>query len=103
MLRGLYRTGYVSIGWDIDSGDWNDVPSDQIVENVLSEAHPGGIVLLHDGGIGGGNPNRAATVEALPRILDGLRERGYEPVTVPDLTGVPVAQDGSKVTGCSGI
>jgi peptidoglycan/xylan/chitin deacetylase (PgdA/CDA1 family) len=102
MLRGLYRTGYVSIGWDIDSGDWNDVPSDQIVENVLSEAHPGGIVLLHDGGIGGGNPNRAATVEALPRILDGLRERGYEPVTVPDLTGAPVAQDGSKVTGCSG-
>jgi peptidoglycan/xylan/chitin deacetylase (PgdA/CDA1 family) len=101
MLRGLYRAGYVSIGWDIDSEDWRDVPSDQIVEKVLSEAHPGGIVLLHDGGIGAGNPDRTATVEALPRILDGLRQRGYEPVTVPDLTGVPVAQDGSKVTGCS--
>ena len=101
MLRGLYRAGYVSIGWDIDSEDWNDVPSDQIVENVLSKAHPGGIVLLHDGGLGEGNPDRTATVEALPRILEGLRQRGYEPVTVPDLTGVPVAQDGSKVTGCS--
>jgi len=101
MLRGLYRAGYVSIGWDIDSEDWRDVPPDQIVQNVLSEAHPGGIVLLHDGGIGGGDPNRTATVEALPRILDGLRQWGYEPVTVPDLTGVPVAQDGSKVTGCS--
>jgi len=101
MLRGLYRAGYVSIGWDTDSEDWSDIPSDQIVENVLSEAHPGGIILLHDGGIGGGNPDRTATVEALPRILDGLRQQGYEPVTVPDLTGVPVAQDGSKVTGCS--
>jgi peptidoglycan/xylan/chitin deacetylase (PgdA/CDA1 family) len=101
MLRGLYRAGYVSIGWDIDSQDWSDVTSDQIVENVLSEAHPGGIVLLHDGGLGGGNPNRTATLEALPRILEGLRQQGYELVTVPDLTGVPVAQDGSKVTGCS--
>jgi peptidoglycan/xylan/chitin deacetylase (PgdA/CDA1 family) len=102
MLRGLYRAGYVSIGWDIDSEDWSDVPSDQIVENVLSEAHPGAIVLLHDGGIGGGNPDRTATVQALPRIIDGLRQSGYELVTVPDLTGIPVAQDGSMVTGCSG-
>jgi peptidoglycan/xylan/chitin deacetylase (PgdA/CDA1 family) len=100
MLRGLHSAGYVSIGWDIDSGDWQDEPSDQIVEEVLAKAHPGGIVLLHDGGIGG-NPDRTATVEALPRILEGLRQRGYEPVTVPELTGVPVAQDGSKVTGCS--
>ena len=101
MLRALHDAGYVSIGWDIDSEDWNDVPSDRIVENVLSQAHPGGIVLLHDGGIGGGNPDRTATVEALPRIAEGLQQQGYDLVTVPDLTGVPAAQDGSKVTGCS--
>jgi peptidoglycan/xylan/chitin deacetylase (PgdA/CDA1 family) len=101
MLRGLYRAGYVSIGWDTDSGDWRDLPAAQIVENVLSNAHPGAIVLLHDGGLGGGNPDRTNTVEALPQIIDGLRERGYEPVTVPELTGVPAAQDGSRVTGCS--
>jgi len=101
MLRALHRAGYVSIGWDIDSRDWSDVPSDEIVENVLSEAHPGGIVLLHDGGIGEGNPDRTATVEALPRIVEGLQQQGYDLVTVPDLTGVPAAQDGSKVTGCS--
>jgi peptidoglycan/xylan/chitin deacetylase (PgdA/CDA1 family) len=55
------------------------------VENVLSRAHPGGIVLLHDGGAGEGNPTRTATVEALPRILEGLRERGLEPVTVSEI------------------
>jgi peptidoglycan-N-acetylglucosamine deacetylase len=101
MLRGLYRAGYVSIGWDTDSADWRDITADQIVETVLSEVHPGAIVLLHDGGIGGGNPDRTNTVEALPQIIDGLRERGYEPVTVPDITGVPAAQDGSKVRACS--
>jgi peptidoglycan/xylan/chitin deacetylase (PgdA/CDA1 family) len=101
MLRGLYRAGYVSIGWDSDSEDWRDLPAAQISENVLSEAHPGAIVLLHDGGLGGGNPDRANTVEALPQIIDGLRERGYAPVTVPELTGVPATQDGSRVTGCS--
>jgi len=101
MLRELYRAGYVSIGWDTDSADWRDLPADQIAGNVLSEAHSGAIVLLHDGGLGGGNPDRTNTVQALPQIIDGLRERGYEPVTVSELTGVPAAQDGSKVRPCS--
>lgn len=101
MLRGLYRAGYVSIGWDTDSEDWRDAPAVQIADNVLSEAHPGAIVLLHDGGLGGGNPDRTNTIQALPQIIDGLRERGYEPVTVPEVTGVPAAQDGSKVQACS--
>jgi peptidoglycan/xylan/chitin deacetylase (PgdA/CDA1 family) len=101
MLRALYRAGYVSIGWDTDSADWRDLPAAQIADNVLSEAHPGAIVLLHDGGLGGGNPDRTNTIQALPQIIDGLRERGYEPVTVPELTGVPAAQDGSKVGACS--
>ena len=52
---------------------------------VLSEVHPGAIVLLHDGGLSGGNPDRSGTVEALPAIIAGLRERGYELVTVPEI------------------
>ena len=86
ILEELRRAGYVSIGWDIDSRDWDSsTTTEQVVENVLSRAHPGGIILLHDGGVGEGNPNRTATVEALPRILEGLRERGLEPVTVSEI------------------
>ena len=86
MLEELRRAGYVSIGWDIDSRDWDSsTTTEQIVENVLSRAHPGGIILLHDGAAGGGNPNRTATVEALPRIIEGLRERGLEPATVSEV------------------
>ena len=92
MLEELRRAGYVSIGWDIDSGDWDSsTTTGQIVENVLSRAHPGGIILLHDGGAGEDNPNRTATEEALPRILEGMRERGLEPVTVSEIIAPPCA------------
>jgi hypothetical protein len=75
MLRVLGTEGYTSIGWDIDSTDWSDASVDAIVSSVLDQAHPGAIVLMHDGGLGGGNPERTTTLAALPRIIDGLAAR----------------------------
>jgi len=49
----------------------------QLVEFVLKHAQPGGIIILHNG--------RMTTVEALPRIIAGLRQRGYRFVTVEQL------------------
>jgi len=101
MLGALRRAGYVSIGWDVDSGDWRaDATPDEIAANVLARAHPGAIVLLHDGGLGGGNPDRRATVEALPRIIEALRQQGYELVTVPELTGLPERQGATGAGAC---
>ena len=42
----------------------------------------GNIILLHDGG-----GNRSETLKALPQIIDGLRQRGYEIVPVSGLHG----------------
>jgi peptidoglycan/xylan/chitin deacetylase (PgdA/CDA1 family) len=92
MLRELRRASYTSIGWDVDSEDWSDVSVDRVVSDVIGGAHPGAIVLMHDGGLGGGNPDRATTLAALPRIIDGLRAGGYELVTVPELTGLPASR-----------
>ena len=101
MLAELRRAGYVSIGWDIDSRDWDgSTTADRIVENVLSQAHPGGIILLHDGGAGEGNPDRAATVAALPRIIEGLRERGLELVTVPEIIELSDTEHETVATSC---
>jgi peptidoglycan/xylan/chitin deacetylase (PgdA/CDA1 family) len=101
MLRALRHAGYVSIGWDVDSGDWRgDATPDTIAANVLARAHPGAIVLLHDGGLGGGNPDRRATVEALPRIIAALRQQGYDLVTVPELTGLPERQGVTGAGAC---
>jgi peptidoglycan/xylan/chitin deacetylase (PgdA/CDA1 family) len=102
MLGELRRGGYVSIGWDVDSRDWSsDSSADDIVRNVLEAAHPGAIVLMHDGGLGGGDPDRTRTVAALPRIIDGLHERGYELVTIPELTGAPEHQGSARRDLCS--
>lgn len=70
--------GYVNVGLHVDPGDWKRPGTDQIVERTLRAVEAGNdersaqIVLLHDGG-----GNRSQTLAALPRIIDGLRARGY--------------------------
>jgi len=73
---------YAVMMWSADSRDWfYRLASVQfLVHNVLRSAHPGGIVLMHDGG-----GNRSKTVKALPTIIASLRARGYKFVTVPEL------------------
>jgi len=63
--------------WDIDTKDWKGTSAAAIRNQVLSQAHNGAIVLLHLAG-----PH---TAEALPGIISGLRNKGYELVTVTDL------------------
>jgi len=54
-----------------------------IISNVLANAHPGTIVELHDGG-----GDRSETVAALPAIINGLRRRHYQFVTVSQLVAL---------------
>ena len=71
----------VPVLWDTDGDDWIGTATPATVgRTVLSEARPGSIILLHDGG-----GRRGITVRALPRIVSGLRARGLEPVLVSDL------------------
>jgi len=101
MLRALRDRSYLSVGWDVDSMDWSDAIADDIVRNVIDGAHPGAIVLMHDGGLGGGNTDRSATAAALPRILEELRRDGYEPVTVGELLGAHGGDGAPEVRACS--
>ena len=79
--------GYLIIGQKIDPHDWRQVdgqpvPAQEIVDNVMRQADKGNIVLFHDGG-----GDRSHTVEALPRVIDALRQDGFELVPVSDLIG----------------
>ncbi len=95
MLPVPQEMGYVLVGGRIDPHDWGEAGgekppgTDDIVQRVLTdvEANKGNIILLHDGG-----GNRIHTVEALPQIIDGLRAKGYEFVSVSDLLGQTRAQ-----------
>src|SRR5690606_32703544 len=69
--------GLDAVLWSVDSLDWDTDDSLAIARTVVRRATPGSIVLLHD--------RTAATVHALPEIIRGLRERGFDIVPVSTL------------------
>ena len=92
-LELAQQLGYITIGDKVDPNDWRDNPrrpANEIVADVMKNLPPcepgnlacGNIILLHDGG-----GNRSETLKALPEIIDGLRQRGYEIVPVSGLLG----------------
>jgi peptidoglycan/xylan/chitin deacetylase (PgdA/CDA1 family) len=75
--------GMQTVEWDVDTSDYERPASFNIVQRVLGGAKPGSIVLMHDGG----GP-RDQSVAALPKIIKGLRAKGYSFVTLDELLGV---------------
>jgi peptidoglycan/xylan/chitin deacetylase (PgdA/CDA1 family) len=68
----IKRDGMQQVLWDVDTNDWKRPGSATIAQRVLAGAHPGAIILMHDGG-----GNRAQTVAALDQALTSLSARGY--------------------------
>jgi peptidoglycan-N-acetylglucosamine deacetylase len=75
--------------WTVQAVDYEDASDDErIAAAVNAEAHPGAIVLLHDGWAGRDHNSRTpqgGTLRALPRILERLAGDGYRFVTVSEL------------------
>ncbi len=80
--------GYIIVGQRIDPRDWympdnkHQLPADEIVADVMRQAKNGNVILFHDGG-----GDRSQTLAALPQVIDQLRAKGYEFVSVADLVG----------------
>jgi len=95
MLPIPQAMGYIIVGARVDPHDWGEPnggappATATIVERVLHDAQlgKGNIILMHDGG-----GNRSNTVAALPQVIDGLRAKGYEFVSVADLLNQTRAQ-----------
>ena len=81
VLRIAEELGYRVIQWGTDPGDWKNPGVQTIIDRVVNGVHPGDIVLLH------ASDSSKQTHEALPVIIDRLREKGYEFVTVSQLLG----------------
>lgn len=80
--------------WSVDSHDWELDDPQVIASKVIDAAHPGSIVLLHD--------RESVTVHALPAIITGLRQRGFELVTVSNATGLDAYVDSSAASSVDG-
>ena len=79
-LRILKRERMLMVMWSADTEDYTRPGVGAIVQRAVGQARPGGIVLMHDGG-----GDRSQTLAALPRVIKGLRAKGYALVTVPEL------------------
>jgi polysaccharide deacetylase family sporulation protein PdaB len=71
--------GCKTIIWDADSLDWRNPGTDVVIRRVLTKTKPGSIVLLH------ASDTPVQTAEALPTIIEGLKEQGFNFMTVGEL------------------
>lgn len=71
------KLGLFTIQWDVDSIDWKDISSKEIVNRVVKKTKSGSIILCHNNGL--------HTHEALPYILSNLKEKGYSFVPIGEL------------------
>lgn len=83
----LKKRNYSAIMWSVDSSDWMSLSSEQVQKNVLSNIHPGAVVLMHDGGHW--TQDLSGMVNALDIIIKKLKKDGMEFVTVPELFNIP--------------
>ena len=65
------------IMWNVDSLDWKSKNETAILTEIQHQVRNGSIVLMHD--------IHGATVNALPKIIEYLKEQGYTFVTVPEM------------------
>jgi peptidoglycan/xylan/chitin deacetylase (PgdA/CDA1 family) len=89
-LHWVAAHGFIIVNWDIDSLDWKQLNSAQVLANILNHTHKGAIILQHSAG--GDRQDLSGTVEALPTIIEKLKMQGYELVTVPQLLHVNQAK-----------
>lgn len=80
--RYLARTGRTTVMWDIEPESYPELAEDAVrmAAYVIDNVEPGSIVLMHLM-----YASRETSRQALPLIITGLQERGFELVTLSDL------------------
>jgi peptidoglycan/xylan/chitin deacetylase (PgdA/CDA1 family) len=80
ILAAAGKAGYgVSVGYDLDSLDFQDPGAAAVRKNVIDNVQAGNIVSLHF--------DHQNTIDALPAIIDHLNAKNLAPVTVSGLLG----------------
>ncbi|HEX5340842.1 MAG TPA: polysaccharide deacetylase family protein [Gammaproteobacteria bacterium] len=84
LARAACRLGLTLVAWSLHSHDTRLPGPERIAQRVLGKIRGGDIVLLHDGHDLPGR-QRPFCAQAVRLILQGLREKGLECVSIPEL------------------
>ena len=76
-ISAAEELGMMTIQWDVDTLDWKNISAEEIIEKIRVNAKKGSVIQLHTG--------TEHTAEALPQILDYLKEQQLKPVIVSEL------------------
>ena len=77
----LHEHNMKTIMWDVEPDTLFQGDAEAIVKDALEHTQPGSIILLHPFC----KTECAADRQALPKIIDGLREQGYSFATISEL------------------
>ena len=103
-VRSLVASeGYLPVAWEVPADDWGeDISAEYVYDRVVPNVDDGAIVEFHLDG----PSSKQATAVAIPQIVEALRERGFQFVTIPDMaqpcpagaTPVPATPQGGAAT-----
>lgn len=79
VLDVLESTGDAVIMWNVDTEDWKNKSVPETTQRALDGSRPGSIILMHD--------VHPTSVQSVPGIIQGLRNRGFSLVSIPTLLG----------------
>jgi len=86
LMRTVHHLGYTVVTWDNMTSDWKAEKSgDEIIRAILQRAKPGGVIVMHDGRDTRLSYDRSHMLQALPFVIETLKERGFDFVTIPEL------------------
>ena len=72
--------GTPMILWSVDTLDWQSKDPSAILAVTKEQIHDGAVILMHD--------IYDSSIDAVPAIIDELRNDGYDFVTVPELAKI---------------
>jgi peptidoglycan-N-acetylglucosamine deacetylase len=79
VIKAAIRNGEKIVLWSIDTLDWSQMEKANIISNVINNVRNGDIILMHS------NEDKTETAQALPEIIEGLKQNGFEIVDLETL------------------
>jgi len=71
------KDGLTVVLWSVDPLDWKSPGANVVAQRLIVGAKPGAITLSHD--------IKPGTIQAIPEVIDALKAKGYQFVTVSQL------------------